>query len=103
MFVQIILINPGIIVFKFFFLSSIIRRINVNHIHLTLVRITKGCKGFEVIALNQNMVGSIGRIRNQSTFFDFGQHRQFIPKAFLHVFGFVLPNQTIFLVRPQKF
>lgn len=98
----ILFVNKLVIINKIV-IPRIVRRINVNHIHLTLVRITKGSKGFEVIALNQNMVGSIGRIRNQSTFFDFGQHRQFIPKAFLYVFGFVLPNQTIFLVRPQKF
>jgi len=50
MFKGIILIYIIIIIFKVFF-TSIIRRINVNDINLSLMGITKGGKSFKIIPL----------------------------------------------------
>ncbi len=74
---RILFIHIIIVILKIFF-TSIIWRVNINHINLTLVRIGKSGKGFEVVALDKDMVGRIGFGADESLCGVFHQYRQLL-------------------------
>ena len=58
-----------VIVVAEIFVACIVRRIDIDYINFTCVSICEGGKGFEVVPLNKNMIGSIGTGISQCTFF----------------------------------
>lgn len=60
----------------------------------------------EVVALNYEVVGSIGIIRNNRVDFivvALDEYRQVFPEAFFDVFGLVFPYEAVFLMTSYKF
>src|SRR5574344_508479 len=64
--------------------------------------IAKGCKGFEVITFNKNMVWSLSVIAEDGTFRYFNKHRLVIKHSLFYILRFVFPNQTILFLRTKK-
>lgn len=52
----ILFVNELVIINKIV-IPRIVRRIDVNHINLSLVRIGQRCQRFKVVTLNDNVVG----------------------------------------------
>ena len=59
MTVRILFIHKLVVINKIV-IPCIIRRIDINHINLTLVSIGKSSKGFKVVSLDKDMIGGIG-------------------------------------------
>ena len=98
-------INIGIIVNEVF-VPCIVRRINVDNINLARVCVRKLRQCSEVVALNNEMVGSIGIIRNNRVDFivvALDEDRQVFPKLFLDVFGFIFPYKPVLLMSSYEF
>ena len=66
------------------------------------MRIAEGGEGFEVVTLDEDMVGSIGRIADDGTIGDLFQYRQLGEHSLLSVLGLVLPYETILLLRAEQ-
>ncbi|MGM9779486.1 MAG: hypothetical protein ACI3ZD_14340, partial [Prevotella sp.] len=82
MTIAILGIHKGVVVDKIL-VSRIIRRIDIYHINLTLMSIAESSEGFEVVAFNENMVGSIGRVGEDGSLLHFLEHRKTVSKTFL--------------------
>ena len=102
MTVAILAVNIGIVIDKVF-VAGIIRRVYVYNINFALMGVGKCGQGFEIITFNQDMIGSIRACISQRSVFVLNEHRKFVEQTLLYIFGLILPYQTIFLVRPQKF
>ena len=102
MTITIFSINPIIIIFEFVFFPCIVRRIDIDDINLAFVGVAEGCEGFEVVALDEDMVGSIRSIRDDAALLYLGQHGKLLAQAFLHVLLFVFPNKAVFLMLPKQ-
>lgn len=61
-FIYIIIIISKIII------TSVVRRININYVNFTLMCISQGGEGFQIISLNQNMVRGIFIFTDYGTF-----------------------------------
>ena len=82
--------------------ACVIRRIDVDDINLSLMRIAEGSECFEVVTLNQNMVRSIRFIAQYCLVFYFTQNGQRVTQPFLYVFWFIFPHQSILLMLTQQ-
>lgn len=94
-------IYPSIIILEVF-ITSIIRRIYIDNIDFTCMGICEGCKRFEVVALNNNVIGSIGPGNGQSPIFILDQNRKLIPKTFFNVFGLIFPHKPVGFMLAEK-
>ena len=101
MAVAVLLVHELVVIDKVL-VARIVRRIDVDNVNLALVRIGKGGKGFEVIALDKDMVGRIGILTDDSLAGIFNQHRQFFAKPLFHIFGLVFPHQSILLLLAEQ-
>ena len=101
MAVAVLLVYKLVIIDKIL-VAGVVRRIDVDDINFSFVRIGKGGQGFEVVALNKDMAGRIGILTDNSLAGIFNQPRQFLAEPFLHVFGLVFPYQTIFLLLAEQ-
>ena len=59
MAVAVLLVHKLVVIDKIL-VAGVIRRIDVDNVNLALVRIGKGGQGFEVVSLNEDMVGRTG-------------------------------------------
>ena len=65
MAVAVFLVHKRVVINKVL-VSRVIRRIDIYHINLALMRICKSGKGFKVIALNEYMIRRIGIFADNS-------------------------------------
>ena len=84
------------------FIACIIRRIDIYHVNLALVCISKSGERFEVVTFDKDMVGRIGRVAHNGTLRHLRKNRQFIHETCFYFFRLVLPHQAILLLRAQK-
>ena len=84
-------------------IACIVRRIDIYHVYLALVSIGKSRERFEVVTLDKDMVGRIGRLAHDGAFGHFGKDGKLIHKTCFYFFRLVLPHQAILLLRAQKF
>ena len=91
-----------IVIFKFISFTSIIRRIDIDNINLPTMSIAKGSKGFEVITLDKNMIGSLSIIADNGTLGNLNEHRLLVDHSEFCILRLILPYQTIFLLRTKK-
>lgn len=83
-------------------IACIIRRINIYYVNLALVSIGESGKRFEVVTLDKDMVGRIGRVAHDGTLRQLRENRQFVHKTCFYFFRLVLPHQAILLLRTKK-
>ena len=83
--------------------SSVIRRVDINHVNLALMRIAESSEGFEVVAFDKYMVRCIGRVGEDGSALHFLEYRQTVAKTLLDILGLVLPYKTVFLLFVQQF
>lgn len=57
---------------------------------------------FEVVALDEYMVRSIGAGICQCAVFDFDKYGQFVAQPFLYIFGLILPHKAVGLAFAEK-
>ena len=82
--------------------TRIVRRIDVDDINLAFVGITEGGKGFQVVTLYQNMVGSIRLAAQYCLVLYFAEYGKFFTQPFLYIFRFVFPYKSILFVFTQQ-
>lgn len=46
-----------IVIIDKIFVAGIVRGINVDNVDFTCVGVSKGCQGFEIVALDDDMIG----------------------------------------------
>ncbi len=88
------------------FASCIIRRIYINYIYLAGVSIRQFSKSGEVVALDNEVIGSIGVIRYYRVDFivvALDEDREVFAKTFLDVFGLFFPYKPVLLVSSYEF
>lgn len=61
-------VNVGVVINEVL-IAGIVRRIDIDYIDFTSVGISEGGKSFEIVALNKNMIGSIGTSIGQCSLF----------------------------------
>ena len=83
--------------------SSVIRRVDINHVNLALMRIAESSEGFEVVAFDKYMVRCIGRVGEDGSALHFLKHRKMVAKTLLDILGLILPYKTIFLLFVEQF
>lgn len=94
-----------VIVFEIF-VPSVVRRINVDNINLARVCVRKLRQCSEVVALDYEVIRSIGVIRNNRVDFfivALDEYRQVFPEAFFNVFGLFFPYKPILFMTSYKF
>ena len=91
-----------IVIISKILVASVVRRIDIDDINLSLVGIAEGGKCFQVVALYQNMVGSIRLAARYRFVLHLAKHRQLLAQPLLHILWLVLPHQPILLVLAQK-
>ena len=101
MTISVLLVHKTVIIDKIL-ITGVVRRIDVDDVNPALVRIGKGSQGFEIVTFDKDMAGRIGILTDDSLAGVFNQHRQFFAKPFLHLFGLVFPDQTIFLLLAEQ-
>ena len=84
-------------------IACIVWRIDIYHINLSLVSISESGERFEVVTLDKDMVGRIGRLAHDGTLRHLRENRQFVRKTGFKFFRLVLPHQAVLLLRAQKF
>lgn len=83
-------------------IACIVRRINIYHVNLALVSISESGERFEVVTLDKDMVGRIGRVAHDGTLWHLRENRQFVHKTCFYFFRLVLPHQAVLLLRTKK-
>lgn len=83
-------------------IACIVRRIDIYHVNLALVCISESRECFEVVTLDKDMVGRIGRVAHNGTLRHLRKNRQFIHETCLYFFRLVLPHQAILLLRTKN-
>ena len=83
-------------------IACIIRRIDIYHVNLALVSISESRERFEVVTLDKDMVGRIGRLTHDGTLRHLRENRQFVHKTCFYFFRLVLPHQAVLLLRTKK-
>ena len=83
-------------------IACIIRRIDIYHVNLALVCISESGERFEVVTLDKDMVGRIGRLTHDGTLRHLRENWQFVHKTCFYFFRLVLPHQAILLLRTKK-
>lgn len=105
MSIFILSVNIGVIVCKIF-MPRIIRRIDVDYIYFTCVSIGKLRQSSKVVALDDEVVGSVGIIGDYRVYFiivALDEDREVFAKAFLNVFWLFFPNKPILLMSSYEF
>lgn len=101
----IIFINESVVIFEIV-LAAIIRRVDVDNINLARVCVRKLRQCSEVVALDYEVIRSIGVIRNNRVDFfivALDEYRQVFPEAFFNVFGLFFPYKPILFMTSYKF
>ena len=96
----IIFINESIVIFEIV-LTAVIRWVDVDNINLARVSVGKLGECGEVVALNYEVVGSVGVVRYNRVDFivvALDEDREVFAKTFLDVFGLFFPYKPVFLV-----
>ena len=83
-------------------IACIVWRIDIYYVNLALVSISESGERFEVVTLDKDMVGRIGRLTHDGTLRHLRENWQFIHKAYFYFFWLVLPHQAILLLRTKK-
>lgn len=83
-------------------IAGIVWRIDIYHVNLALVSISESSESFEVVTLDKDMVGRIGRVAHDGTLRHLRENRQFVHKTCFNFFWLVLPHQAVLLLRTKK-
>lgn len=77
-------------------IARIVRWINIYHINLTLMCISKSGERFEVVTFDKDMVRRIGRLTHDGTLRHLRENRQFVHKTCFYFFWLVLHTKPYF-------
>ena len=75
--------------------ARVVRRIDVNHVDASGMGVSQRGEGFEVVALDEDMVGRVLVLADEGALLYFLQYGQFFLHLVLHRFGLVLPYEAI--------
>ena len=101
MAISILAVNIRVVIDKVL-VAGVVRGVYIDYIDFALVGVSESGKGFEVVALDKYMVGSIGIIGDNGATIYLFQYRQLGAQTLLHLFRFVLPNKTVGLCLVEK-
>ena len=93
---RIIFIDKGIIVCKVIFFACIVRRINIDHIDPTLMRLLQKFQAVQIISFKQEVV-ALSRSGSNLPVMFLGKHRDVILHLDIDGFFVLFPDETVFL------
>lgn len=88
------------------FVASIVGRIDIDNINLTSVSVGQLCESSEVVALDNEVVGSVWVIGDYWVDFivvALDEDRKVFPQTFFNVLGLFLPYKPILLMSSYEF
>lgn len=103
---SIFLINIIIIILEFIVFPCIVRWINVNNINLSSVGIGKLRECGKIVALDNEVVGSVQVIGDYWVDFivvALDEDRKVFPQTFLNILGFFFPYKPVLLMSSYEF
>ena len=102
---RILAVDKSIIIYEIF-LASIVRRVDVDNINLARVGVRQLRECGEIVALDNEMIGSVRVIGNYRVDFiivALDEDREVFAKAFLDVFGLFFPHKPELLITTNEF
>ena len=91
----ILFFNKGVLISKVI-TASVVGRVNVNNIDLSLMGFLQQPQGVEIIALQDEVIALTG-CRSDFPLRNFREHRNIIPHHHIHGFLMLLPDKAILL------
>ena len=76
--------------------AGVVGRVDIDDVDAALVGVGEGGEGFEVVALDKDVVGGGGRRAGDVAFRHFVEYGQVGAEAFFHLLGVVLPHKAVF-------